>query len=205
MESKPSFLESIRLENGKFPFIAYHQNRFDRTRQQFCKGSDPILLAEVLKIPLEHSKGIYKVRVEYRCDIVNISYIPYQIRPVKSLKLVDGNHIDYLYKYADRFAINELFAGRGTYDDILMVKHGLITDTSYANVILYDGQYWYTPANPIMHGTCRARLMEEGKVLPADIYVEHLKDFQEIRLINAMMNIDQGPRVPVAKVSMDDF
>ncbi len=205
MESRASFLESIRLEDGQFPFLAYHQNRFDRTRQQFCKKDKPIFLAETLKVPQEYSKGVYKVRVEYHCDIIELSYLPYQIRAVHSLKLVDGNHIDYPYKYADRLAIDTLFAERGNCDDILMVKNGLITDTSYANVILHDGQYWYTPANPIMSGTCRARLMEEGKVLPADIYVEHLKDFKEIRLINAMMNIDQGPRVPIANVSMENF
>lgn len=205
MEAKSSFLESIRLEHGKFPFLAYHQNRFDRTRQHFCKRGQPIFLAERLQVPREHNKGVYKVRVEYRCDIIDITYIPYQVREVNSLKLIDGNHIDYPYKYADRLAIDELFAQRGKFDDILMVKNGMITDTSYANVILYDGQYWYTPANPIMQGTCRARLMEEGSVLPADIYVEHLKDFQEIRLINAMMNIDEGPRVQIANVSMDNF
>lgn len=205
MDAKASFLESIRLEDGKFPFLAYHQNRFDRTRQHFCKRSQPIFLAETLDVPLEHRKGLYKVRVEYRCDIINISYIPYQVRPVNSLKLIDANHINYPYKYSDRLPINKLFAERGNSDDILMVKNGVITDTSYANVILYDGQYWYTPANPIMAGTCRARLMEEGRVLPADIYVEHLKDFQEIRLINAMMNIDEGPRVAIANVAMKNF
>ncbi|NET34662.1 MAG: 4-amino-4-deoxychorismate lyase [Cyanothece sp. SIO1E1] len=198
-------MESIRLEDGKFPFLAYHQHRFDRTRQHFCKRGQPILLAEALTVPTEYTKGVYKVRVEYHCDIVEVSYIPYQVRSVKSLKLINGNHIDYAYKYADRLAINMLFAERGDCDDILMVKNGLITDTSYANVILHDGQYWYTPANPIMPGTCRARLMAEGKVLPADIYVEHLKDFKEVRLINAMMNIDQGPRVPIADVSMENF
>ncbi len=191
------------MENGKFPFLSYHQNRFDRTRRHFCPHEEPIFLSEVLNVPLEYLDGLYKVRVIYECEIERVDYIPYQVRPVKSLKLIEANHINYEFKYADRSAIDKLFAQRGKCDDILMVKNGLLTDTSYANIILYDGQYWYTPANPMMQGTCRARLMEIGKVLPADIYIEHLKDFKEIRLINAMMSFEDGPRVAVSEVSMD--
>lgn len=205
MEPAASFLESIRLEDGVFPFLSYHQNRFDRTRKIFCPMEKSILLAEVLSVPQAYKQGLYKVRVEYSFDIVDVSYIPYVVRPVESLKLIDGNHIDYNYKYADRLAINELFAQRGACDDILMVKQGLLTDTSYANIILHDGQFWYTPATPIMQGTCRARLLEEGKIIPADIYVEHLKDFREIRLINAMMSFEEGPTVAVADVSMGEI
>lgn len=205
MEPGATFVESIRLENGKFPFLSYHQNRFDRTRQHFCIEDDPIFLAEILKVPAEFKRGLYKVRVEYQCEIESIKYVPYQVRPVHSLQLIDADHIDYKFKYSDRSGIDELFQEKGECDDILMVKNGLLTDTSYANVILHDGQYWYTPANPLMHGTCRARLIEEGKLLPADIYVEHLQDFNEIRLINAMMSFEEGPRVEVSNVSMAGF
>lgn len=205
MELAISFLETIRLENGVFPYLPYHQNRFDRTRKFHFPTQTSIRLAEVLKVPIAYERGVYKVSVEYHADIVQESYTPYVIRTVKSLKLIDGKHIDYKYKYADRSAINALFAKRGECDDILMVKDGRLTDTSYANIILYDGQFWYTPATPLMQGTCRARLIEEGKVLPTDIYVEHLKDFQEIRLINAMMSFEEGPKVAVSDVSVGAF
>lgn len=55
------------------------------------------------------------------------------------LKLVDGNYIDYLYKYVDWLVIDMLFVEWGNCDDILMVKNGLIIDIFYVNVIFYDG------------------------------------------------------------------
>lgn len=201
MEPGASFLETIRLEEGRFPFLPYHQNRFDRTRRHFCMDDKPLSLADHLEIPPEYQTGLYKVRVIYRCGIEDVSCQPYTIRPVKTLKLVQANHINYEYKYENRSEIESLFAERGEFDDILMVKNGLLTDTSYANIILSDGQYWYTPARPLMQGTCRARLLESGRIIPTDIYAEHLHDFQEIRLINSMMNFEEGPRIMVSGVS----
>lgn len=200
MEAPASFLETIRLEDGKFHFLSYHQNRLDRTRKKFCGSEKPLSLAKSLQIPMAYKRGLFKVRVVYDCDIKKVTYHPYQVRPVKTLRLMTADHIDYDFKYTDRTAINNLFEQKGTCDDILMVRKGLLTDSSYANIILSDGQYWYTPANPIMAGTCRARLLEMGKIIPADIYEEHLQDFQEIRLINAMMSFDEGPRIPVGQV-----
>ena len=42
------------------------------------------------------------------------------------------------------------------------MKQGLLTDTSIANIALSDGTHWYTPAHPLLKGTKRAALLEEG-------------------------------------------
>lgn len=201
MKTAASFLETIRLENGKFKHLPYHQNRFDRTRQHFFMDAEPISLAKSLEVPPGLKRGLFKVRVLYQGDIESVSFHPYQIKPVKALKLVNADDVEYDFKYVDRSAINSLYAQKGACDDILLVKHGQVTDTSYANIILSDREYWYTPASPLMPGTCRARLLEEGKIIAADIHVKNLKDFQEIRLINAMMSFEEGPRISISHVS----
>ena len=53
--------------------------------------------------------------------------------------------IDYRYKQADRRVLDEAFALRDTADDVLIVRHGLLTDTSIANIALWDGCEWHTP------------------------------------------------------------
>ena len=73
---------------------------------------------------------------------------PYTVRHVHSLALIQADHIDYTYKSAGREPLNRLFALRGACDDILIVKQGLLTDTSIANIALSDGTHWYTPAHP---------------------------------------------------------
>lgn len=200
MKTPSLFLETIRLENGKFHFLSYHQQRLDRTRRIFYPDTPSLNLAANLSVSHEHRNGLYKVSITYDQVIRDIKFQPYSQRNVQSLRLVEADHIDYAYKYADRSALKNLFDQRGASDDILIVKAGRLTDSYYANIILSDGQYWYTPAEPLLTGTCRARLLEGGKIIPTDIYVDHLREFKELRLINAMMNAAEGSRIAVDNI-----
>lgn len=200
MKTPTLFLETIRLQDGKFHFLSYHQQRMDRTRSHFYKEVSPLILSDYLSVSAKYSHGLYKVRVIYSDTILEVTYQAYTPRPVSTLRVVNADHVEYAFKYLDRSAINALYEQKGESDDILMIKDGLLMDTSYANIILSDGQYWYTPAQPLMMGTCRARLLERGEIIPADIYLDHLHEFKELRLINAMMNAEESPRVSVKNI-----
>jgi 4-amino-4-deoxychorismate lyase len=200
MKTPTLFLETIRLQDGKFHFLSYHQQRMDRTRSHFDKEVLPLILSDYLSVSTKYSHGLYKVRVIYSDTIHEVTYQAYTPRPVSTLRVINADHVEYAFKYLDRSAINALYAQKGESDDILMIKDGLLMDTSYANIILSDGQYWYTPAQPLMMGTCRARLLESGEIIPADIYLDHLHEFKELRLINAMMNAEESPRVSVKNI-----
>ena len=113
---------------------------------------------------------------------------------------MEATGLMYGHKYADRQAINTLFARRGAADDILLVRDGLLTDTSYANVALFDGKCWYTPAHPLLEGTQRARLLAEGILHPIDIRPADLPRFESIKLINAMLDWEQTAPIPIHAV-----
>ena len=131
--------------------------------------------------------------------IEDVSYSPYTMRHVHSLALIQADHIDYTYKSTGREPLNRLFALRGACDDILIVKQGLLTDTSIANIALSDGTHWYTPAHPLLKGTKRAALLEEGILQEKDIRPEDLPSFSTVRLFNAM--IDWGElELPVRNI-----
>jgi len=106
---------------------------------------------------------------------------------VHSLRLVRDDNIDYRFKYADRRRLQVLFARRGDCDDVLIVKRGLLTDTSYCNIAVYDGLQWWTPDAPLLPGTARQRLLDKGLIREKRIRVEDLPLFKRIRLINAML------------------
>lgn len=59
-------------------------------------------------------KGIYKCRVIYAEALLQVAFIPYTPRPIRSLKLVVDDAIDYAWKYEDRSALNHLFFGKPT-------------------------------------------------------------------------------------------
>ena len=114
--------------------------------------------------------------------------MPYQMRMVASLRLVTSDKIDYSYKRTNREGLNELFGRRGNADDILIVKDGYLTDTSIANIALYDGNSWYTPAHPLLQGTKRAELLNKQFIVEKDIAQVHLNDYSHIMLFNAMID-----------------
>ena len=141
-----------------------------------------------------------KCRVEYTREVLKVEYVPYRMRPVHSLRLVTCDEIDYSYKSTDRQCLNDLFAQRAGHDDILIIRDGLLTDTSICNVALWNGTSWITPARPLLCGTMRAYLLDKGLVQAEDIPVEDLPKYTRIRLFNALIEfgeIDEITRIYV--------
>ena len=193
------FIETIRVDCGEVRNTTYHERRMNDTRAHFWPESTPLQLRDHLS-SLGCEAGIVKARVVYgEKGIEDVSYSPYTMRHVHSLALIQADHIDYTYKSAGREPLNRLFALRDACDDILIVKQGLLTDTSIANIALSDGTHWYTPAHPLLKGTKRAALLEEGILQEKDIRPEDLPSFSTVRLFNAM--IDWGElELPVRNI-----
>ena len=202
MSSPPpiALLESIRLEDGRLPLLEYHQQRVDRSRKRLLARAPSLkLAAELQKHDLPRT-GLFKVRVVYGHRIQSVDVRPYTIRPVHSLCVLPAPDLRYEKKYADRSGIQELFAQRGAADDVIMTQHGYLTDSSYANLALFDGRRWYTPAAPMLRGTRRASLLADGILEPTLIRVRDLPRFEKIRLVNAMMEWEEGPEIPLSAV-----
>lgn len=181
------FIETIRISNGKICNLPYHDERLNATRSCFWKSSFPIRLADHIKPAAE--AGIVKARIEYgENGIEEISYSLYSLRQVQSLAILRSDTIDYTYKSTDREALKQLFDLRGACDDILIVKQGLLTDTSIANIALFDGDNWYTPRKPLLKGTKRALLLEKNILCEKDIRPEDISSFSILRLFNAMID-----------------
>lgn len=180
------FIETIRIEQGKACNLSYHNERLNNTLHHFWPDCAGIELGEYLKLTPEMN-GM-KCRVIYDGGgIKEISYEAYQMRPIHSLQLVYSDDIDYTYKSTDREALNRLFACRGERDDILIVRRGLLTDTSIANIALFDGKDWFTPKLPLLRGTCRTALIDNGIIKEKDIRPEELSSYSFVRLFNAMI------------------
>lgn len=126
-------------------------------------------------------------------------YEPYQMRYPTSLKLVDGGDIDYSLKSTDRRVLEALRLQRGEADEVLIVKHGVITDTSYTNVAFYDGSDWYTPDTPLLEGTRRQDLLDNGRIQTASICADQLGQFSKIALFNAMFDLGEL-EIPIAAI-----
>lgn len=119
---------------------------------------------------------------------------------IKSLLLVVDDVIEYGFKFQNRVALQQNFEKRGNADEVLIVKEGLITDTSYANVVFWDGSQWATPDKPLLKGTKRAQLLREGVIVEQKIRVEDLGAFTYVRLINAMLDFESTPVIEIRQI-----
>lgn len=192
--------ETISIRNGAAENLKWHQLRLESSYLALFGQSPDFSFETDLKIPEEYRKGHFRCRVDYDLQIREIRFTPYHKKEIKSLKLVEDNGIDYRYKFSDRRQLDELYEMRGNCDDVLIVKSGMITDTSFANVVLWDGRRWLTPSEPLLPGTCRARLLENGLISEANIKATDLNLFKELRLINALRGIDDMESIPARNI-----
>ncbi len=184
------FFESIKIQDGKAVNLSDHQNRVDRTFSAFYLNNNLPILEELIQVPKSCADSVFKCKFEYNRKDYKIGFETYRLKSVKSLKLVFCDAISYNYKFTDRSLLNNLLSKKGDCDDILIVKNGFLTDISFANICLYDGKNWHTPAKPLLPGTHRARLIVNKTVIPKDIHVDDLNKYVYIDIINAMRGED---------------
>ena len=82
---------------------------------------------------------------------------------------------------------------------MLLVRNGMITDTSYSNIVFRREGEWITPSFCLLKGTMRQYLLDNGKIREEQIAVKDLPRFEKFKLINAMIGWD-GEEVNVSNI-----
>lgn len=194
------FLETIKVQHRRMLNLDYHQHRVARTMAHFFPGADVPVISDKITIPDWLDEGTFKCRITYGTAIGNIEFESYTPRTIHSLKVVFDDEIDYSFKFADRNRLHHLTSMKGNCDDILIIKNGLITDTSYCNILFFDGDHWVTPKLPLLHGTCRQRLLDKGLITAKEIRHHHLCNFSQFMLINALLDFDETRIVDINRI-----
>lgn len=180
--NKDVFFETIKCHDYEVFNLDFHNGRIANTIAMNINLQEYIY-------PMSHE--LLRCKVVYdQSGVLQVDYFPYKKRQIKSFKLVNSNSIDYSKKYLDRCELDELMKQKDNCDEIIIVKDGLISDTSIANIAIYLNNTWITPKKPLLMGTTRARLLKEGEIISKDISVEMLKKAEKIALMNAMIDFD---------------
>lgn len=185
-----NLLETIKVTDGHFQNLDAHLERMNRSCREIFGLKSSFVLND-MNIPLSMRKGVVKCRIVYNTSVVEISYSVYRPRKIDSLRMVSCDDIDYHLKYADRSIFDRLLELRDGCDDILIVKNGFITDTSFSNVAFSDGKQIYIPNTFLLNGCKRRWLIETGWAREAQITPNDVRAFEKVYLINAMLELGE--------------
>ncbi len=192
------FLETICVLGGEIQNKQGHEARMRFTAKHF--GFEAPSLPDLsLLLPADLQGGKVKCRVLYHTAVEEISFERYVPKRITSLKLIEAS-VDYSFKWADRQVLNGLLAKKNDCDDILITRNGLVTDTSYSNVVLRKGKEYFTPKPPLLNGTKRQKLLREGVIGEKEIHRDSLCEYDALYLINALLDIEDGEGIPVGNI-----
>jgi 4-amino-4-deoxychorismate lyase len=176
------YFETIKCEDNEIFNLEYHNKRVANTI-----GLNINLQEYIYPI----SEELLRCKVSYNdFEIINVEYFSYKKREINSFKLVFDDEISYSKKYLNRENLDNLFSQKDECDEIIIIKNGIVTDTSIANIAIFYENNWITSKNCLLCGTTRARLLEEKVLIEKDISVKMLKKASKIALMNAMIDFD---------------
>ena len=194
--------ETIRVENGVPMHLDWHQKRMEESCMDYFEQKPSLDLEKIIVVPEPYRKGVVKARLLYNTTEYSLSFAFYTPRNVRSLCLAYDNIINYNHKYSDRKRLTVLLEQSGICDDILIIKNNMVTDTSFTNIIFYNGDKWVTPDTPLLKGTCRERLLYANKISEATIRKEDIQDYDQYMLINAMLDFDPERALDIRSIRM---
>lgn len=184
-----AFFETIRVEDGVICNLELHIKRSSETIHRHFGIIYRIPFEEILD---NYSKqdGIFKLRVVYSDKLISHTINKYTPQPLSCVKIVDCNDIEYSYKFENRSRLESLRALRGRCDDILIVKKGFVTDTSYGNLLfkLKGDTCIYTPETCLLRGTKREQMLCNGLIKERELTKDKLSDCEAFYMINAMVD-----------------
>lgn len=193
------FTEVIKLRDGVLYSLAYHKARVARTLAAFGMSQMDFAMVEDA-VPSNCTNGLYKCRVLYSNKIEKIEFTPYSLRRIETVELVADNNIEYSFKYADRGRLNALQAASRC-NEIIIVKDGFITDSSYTNLVFKQGKEYFTPKECLLPGTKRQALLDAGIIKPVSIRPKDLSSYESVHFINAMIDIEDNINCSISAIS----
>jgi len=195
--------ETIRVQNNKLRNIDYHNNRVNYSLLKLFGIKKKWDLGDIIKIPELTDNVVYRCKFTYSNEPGQLEFIPYTIRRVKFLYTVECSEFDYSFKFLNRNAFENFKQNisKPEISDIILLKNGWITDTSFSNIVLHDGQKWYTPANPLLKGTKREYYLNQQIIYEDNIHVNDLYKYKIIRLINAMIDLEEAPDIKTENIT----
>ncbi|MHA6696741.1 aminotransferase class IV [Chryseobacterium sp. A301] len=190
------FIESIKITATGAHLLSYHQKRVEDTFQFFGKTC-PINLEQIASFHGSVDSGVHKLRVVYDLEGRFESRITTYSSPViPSFQLVECPKISYRFKKEDRAALEQTLQKIHP-SQALITQNGLLTDSTFSNLVFLKEDSWYTPESYLLNGVQRQYLLERKRIQEAHIGVGDLQNYSHFALINALNPLEDCTCYPL--------
>lgn len=182
--------ETLAISDKKIKNLTYHNERF-ALGQKFL-GKTPVsidsCLDELLNKGIGHikNKDFFKAKVVYDAHHIEVSCEDYTPKKINSFLMIGCDKIEYGYKYHNRTLLNHLLLQKSSCDEVIIIKHGFVSDCTIGNLLFLKNGLWYTPDTPLLQGTQRAYLLDIGQVQARRILWHEVFDYEKIMMVNAL-------------------
>ena len=194
--------ESICVENYQIKLSEFHQKRMDNSYLKLFNVKNKWSIKKIFESLKIESKNKYKLRINYSQSKYSISLNKYFKKKISSLQCLELNDYSYDLKYTDRSIIDKNYKLKSLSDDILIIKNGFVTDSSYCNIVFFDGLSWVTPKYPLLKGVQRNFLLKNKKIFKKKIKVSDISKYKSFVLINSMIEFNTNDAVNINKINL---
>lgn len=202
----PTFIETLAVIGGQACYPERHWARMWRTLEAWASTHPEQVLAEakvatsraLASLSAEEAQQKHRLTLTYSPEgLLSLRLIPYVRRQIQRLVPRElPPDFDYRYKYADRSFFLRASEGLAPDEEPLFYRpDGLLTDTTFTNVILDLPRGLVTPRLPLLAGTQRASLLAAGLIREADLRLSDLLLARAVYLINALLPLEEAIRV----------
>ena len=193
-------LESILLEDGRYPLFERHLKRLEWSATRVGYRYDRDAVVEALELAATGS-GRGKVRLllavdgSLSVDCAMLTDEPEQLRIAISSQPVDPENLMLYLKTAERTLYEAARAEIPDADEVLFVNSkGELTEGTYNNIVLkLDGRLLTPPVESgLLPGVMRSVALDEGIVQEQQIFPSDLDRAEDIWLINSVRGWRRG-------------
>jgi len=191
-------IESLRLENGSYPFLKRHLARLGSSALYFGFRLDSLRVTEALEHHAAENPGVRKVRlllakdggISLASEPLTVATAP--LRLAISSRRIDSGDIFRYHKTTRRGVLDAGRAERTDVDELLFLnERGELAECSYHNLLLKIDGKLLTPQREsgLLAGVMRQELLECGEIVEATLFPADLLRADEIRLINSVRGV----------------
>lgn len=193
--------ETIKIQDCKIQNSDLHLERVFNSRNtiwkvQYTSDFEKIFseIESMLNIKYSTEK-IYKLKVIYNQSDLKYEINDYSKPIINRIKLIDDDFIDYQYKFTDRNSLESLKItafgemSERSHSEIIIIKNGMATDSSFSNLVFSKDDELITPANFLLRGTKMEKYRREKIILEKPVRATEIMNFDSIHFINAMNDL----------------